>query len=106
MYAQPFLFTLDYLLTLPQNCEAYRLQGDEQGWQLVGSFESKGRPGLEGQREESALNMFKQMDLKGKVRDDTQLQTVHQNTISTVRVFKESGGKVEKFSSMQLLCYC
>ena len=55
---------------------------------------------MSGQREESALNMFKQMDLKGKVRADTQLKTVHQNTISTVRTFEEAGGgKVRKFSS-------
>lgn len=52
-----------------------------------------------GQREESALNMFRQMDLKGKSKDDTQLKTVHQNTIATVRAYEESGGSVGKFSS-------
>lgn len=50
-------------------------------------------------REESALNMFRQMDLKGKAKDDTQLKTVHQNTISTLRSYDESGGNVKKFSS-------
>ena len=65
-------------------------------------MESKGRPGLGDQREESALNMFRQMDLKGKVKDDTQLKTVHQNTISTVRVYEGAGGAVKKFSSMSL----
>ena len=49
-------------------------------------------------REESALNMFKQMDLKGKTKDDTQLKTVHQNTIATIRAFDEPGGTVRKFS--------
>ena len=53
-------------------------------------------------REESALNMFKQMDLKGKVKDDTQLKTVHQNTIATIRSYAESGGAVQKFSSEYL----
>lgn len=81
------------------DCEAYRLQGDEQEWRLVGSLESKGRPGLGEHREESALNMFRQMDLKGKVKDDTQLKTVHQNTISTVRTFAASGDRVTKFST-------
>ena len=53
-----------------------------------------------GQREESALNMFRQMDLKGKnVKDDTQLKTVHQNTISTIRAYEGSGGSIRKFSS-------
>ena len=50
------------------------------------------------EREESALNMFRQMDLKGKSKDDTQLKTVHQNTIATIRAFDESGGAVRKFS--------
>ena len=81
-----------------KDCEAYRLRGNEQGWQIVGSMESKGRPGLGEMREESALNMFRQMDLKGKSKDDTQLKTVHQNTIATIRAFEASGGTVRKFS--------
>jgi len=62
-------------------------------------IESKGRPGLGSAREESAFNMFKQMDLKGKTKDDTKLTTVHQNTIRTIREFESSGGGVSKFSS-------
>jgi actin related protein 2/3 complex subunit 1A/1B len=50
-------------------------------------------------REESALHMFRQMDLKGKVKDDTQLKTIHQNTITVIRAYEESGGRVKKFSS-------
>lgn len=62
-------------------------------------MESKGRPGLGDAREESALNMFRQMDLKGKTKDDTQLKTVHQNTITTLRTYDEADGSVKKFSS-------
>ena len=63
-------------------------------------MESKGRPGMGNVREESALNMFRQMDLKGKTKDDTQLKTIHQNTISTIRVYDDGdGGMVKKFSS-------
>ena len=65
-------------------------------------MESKGRPGLGEMHEESALNMFRQMDLKGKSKDDTQLKTVHQNTIATVRAFSEFGGVVKKLSSEYL----
>lgn len=43
--------------------------------------------------------MFRQMDLKGKTKDDTQLKTVHQNTIGTIRTYEEAGGSVRKFSS-------
>ena len=62
-------------------------------------MESKGRPGMGAAREESALNMFRQMDLKGKAKDDTQLKTVHQNTIATIRIYDETGGAIRKFSS-------
>lgn len=55
------------------------------------------------QREESALNMFRQMDLRGKAQNDTQLKTVHQNTISTLREFAGAGGTLQKFSSMLAL---
>jgi actin related protein 2/3 complex subunit 1A/1B len=82
------------------DCQAYRFRGSEAGWQIAGSLEAKGRPGLGGgEREESALNMFRQMDLKGKVKDDTQLKTVHQNTISTIRSYEQQGEAVKKFSS-------
>lgn len=49
--------------------------------------------------------MFRQMDLKGKTKDDTQLKTVHQNTISTIRAFEESGNTLRKFSSMKPSAY-
>ncbi|KAK4168560.1 putative actin-related protein 2/3 complex subunit 1A [Cladorrhinum sp. PSN259] len=81
------------------DCEAFRFKGGVNGWQLSGTVEAKSRPGLGEQREESALNMFKQMDLKGKVKDDTQLKTTHQNTITTLRPYETSGDAVTKFSS-------
>lgn len=84
------------------DCEAFRFKGGAHGWQLSGTLESKGRPGLGDAREESALNMFRQMDLKGKVKDDTQLKTVHQNTITTLRAYETSGESVKKFSSKLL----
>ena len=81
------------------DCEAYRFRGNESGWEVVGSVETKGRPGLGAAREESARDMFRQMDLRGKTKDDTQLKTTHQNTISTIRPYEASGGVVRKFST-------
>jgi actin related protein 2/3 complex subunit 1A/1B len=81
------------------DCEAFRFQGGEAGWELAGTIESKGRPGLGEQREESALNMFRQMDLRGKSKDDTQLKTVHQNTITMIRPYAASGNGLSQFSS-------
>ncbi|KAF2280870.1 structural constituent of cytoskeleton [Westerdykella ornata] len=89
----------DEIIAAGYDCQAYRLQGSEHGWQLAGSLETKGRPGAQGHREESALNMFRQMDLKGKATDDTKLDTIHQNTITNIRAFEEAGGKVTKISS-------
>jgi len=43
--------------------------------------------------------MFKQMDLKGKTKDDTQLKTVHQNTITMIRPFQSGSSGVTKFTS-------
>ncbi|KAL1981199.1 hypothetical protein VTN96DRAFT_3000 [Rasamsonia emersonii] len=87
------------IIAAGHDCEAYRLRGDENGWQLVGSMEHKKGPGAISAREESALNMFRQMDLRGQTQDDTQLNTVHQNTISIIRVYEESGGVVRKYST-------
>ncbi|OAP62175.1 hypothetical protein AYL99_04378 [Fonsecaea erecta] len=89
------------ILAAGYDCECFRFRGTEQGWELVGSVEMQKRPGMGGaMREESALNMFRQMDLKGKVKDDTQLSTTHQNTINTIRAFQGGpGGGVTKFST-------
>lgn len=81
------------------DCEAFRFRGGEAGWQLAGTLEAEARTAMGDAREESALNMFRQMDLKGKAKDDTQLKTVHQNTINTLRAYESSGGRVTKFSS-------
>ena len=89
------------MLTWSQDCEAYRLQGDEQGWQLSSSLEmTKERPGMPAaEEEESARNMFRQMDLRGRAKDDTQLKTVHQNTVTKMRSYQEAGGSLKKLSS-------
>jgi len=81
------------------DCEAYRFQGSDQGWQIVGSLEGKAKAGGAIQ-EESALNMFRQMDLRGtQAKNDSTLKTTHQNTISTIREYSGSGGTVKQFSS-------
>lgn len=62
-------------------------------------MENKSGDGAGGAREESALNMFRQMDLKGQASVDTKLKSTHQNTVNTVRVFEEASGQVRSFSS-------
>lgn len=89
------------LIAAGYDCEVLRLQGDEQGWALAGSLEAKKGSAAAEIQEESARNMFRQMDLRGKsTPDDTKLKTVHQNSISTVRVYEGGAGStVRKISS-------
>lgn len=97
---QSLLFTSeDTIIAAGHDCEAYRFQGNEGGWQLVGSLETKAAAKAGGEEEESARNMFRQMDLKGKVKDDTKLQTTHQNTVQMLRSYQEAGGQITKISS-------
>jgi len=88
----------DEIIAAGYDAEAFRFKGDAGGWSLTGTLEAKGKHGQGDAKEESALNMFRQMDLKGKVKDDTQLKTVHQNTISTIRAYETSGSRVTKLS--------
>jgi len=81
------------------DCEAFKFRGSEQGWEMTGLVEAKTRPGMGAVREESARDMFRQMDLKGKTKDDTVLNTTHQNTIATIRDFEGNPGQVRKFST-------
>ncbi|RAH46448.1 WD40 repeat domain-containing protein [Aspergillus brunneoviolaceus CBS 621.78] len=87
------------IIAAGHDCEPYRLRGGESGWQLTGTIENKTGPGAGTAREESALHMFRQMDLKGQTQADIQLKSTHQNTISTVRVYEETDGVLRKFST-------
>ncbi|KAJ5235924.1 hypothetical protein N7489_006015 [Penicillium chrysogenum] len=80
------------------DCEPFRFCGDENGWQLAGSLENKAGE-VRGAREESALNMFRQMDLKGQAQADTKLKSTHQNTVHTIRAHEEANGVVSSFST-------
>ncbi|PSK55136.1 hypothetical protein B9Z65_2525 [Elsinoe australis] len=85
------------------DCAPLRFSGSEGGWSVVGSLDPSSSSTTStlgnSQREESALNMFKQMDLKGKTKDDTQLKTVHQNTINTIRSHAGQPGSISAIST-------
>jgi len=90
--------TEDEIVAAGYDCQVYRLQGSAEGWALTGSLEERRAKGA-AVMEESARNMFKQMDLKGKSKDDSLLGTVHQNTVSTVRAYDGSSDKVSRIST-------
>ncbi|KAI5290871.1 hypothetical protein KEM54_000191, partial [Ascosphaera aggregata] len=87
------------IIAAGHECEPYRFQGSEAGWDIVGPVDANKGQGVTSAREESALNMFRQMDLRGSTKNDSQLQTVHQNTINTIRVTGEANGVVSSFST-------
>lgn len=93
----------DEIIAAGYDCEAFRFRGGETGWQLAGTVEAKGPAHVERQ-EESALQMFKQMDLKGKAKDDTQLKTVHQNTVTVIRPYQATESGVTQFSCKLKSC--
>ncbi|KAF2725464.1 actin-related protein 2/3 complex, subunit 1 [Polychaeton citri CBS 116435] len=85
------------------DCQVFRFQGDVSGWQLVGGLEKAAIDASAGDSagEESARNLFRSMDLKGRTGnvDDTKLKTVHQNSINKIRAFQDTSGKVQKIST-------
>ncbi|KAK7205686.1 WD40-repeat-containing domain protein [Myxozyma melibiosi] len=75
---------------------------DQQGWQLDHSVDDPLKVKKSSGKESSALNMFRQMDLKGtptSASEDSTLPTIHQNTITKLRAYASSGGRVTKVSS-------
>lgn len=81
------------------DCHPIVFKGNEQGWQFAKSIDDP-RESKREQRESSALNMFRAMDLKGSEETgSTELATIHQNTINTVRPYSVSGNRVVQIST-------
>lgn len=83
------------------DCEVMKFEGGESGWSMTGSLEKEGKKGEV--KEESALNMFRSMDLKGRSGggsvEDTKLRTVHQNTINSLRAYSSGNGQLGQVST-------
>lgn len=82
------------------NCNLIVFEGDESNWQETKVIETQKdlikESNVNDDEEISshqALNMFKQMDLKGRVKtgsSNKNLYTTHQNTIECIRVFSKT----------------
>lgn len=82
------------------NCHPVVFSGDESNWTQSYSIDDPEKSNVADSGEQSALKMFKQMDLKGTVSSNgSNLKTIHQNTITELRPFAVSGDSVTKFSS-------
>lgn len=82
------------------DCHPVVFQGSVDGWAQAYAVDDPNKARKGEAQESSALNMFRQMDLKGKnSSEDTNLKTIHQNSISTLRAYEGAEGNVTKFSS-------
>lgn len=88
------------------DCHPVVFKFDGQSWVEAYSMDkSNSAPkvstvGEDGEaNEQSAINMFRAMDLKGTKNSKSTLDTVHQNVITQLRVFQKQGNQVIRFSS-------
>lgn len=90
----------DQLVAAGHDCHPVVFQGSVDGWAQAYAVDDPNKARKGEAQESSALNMFRQMDLKGKnSSEDTNLKTIHQNSISTLRAYEGAEGNVTKFSS-------
>lgn len=92
------------LVVSGHNCNLIVFEGNQQGWKESYRLENQKDlihdvPASENKDEEEeisshdALNMFRQLDLKGKVNKSSSdksakaLSTIHQNTVSSIKLF-------------------
>lgn len=84
------------------DCHPVVFQGDENGWKFTSSIDDPSKAARSEAKENTALNMFRQLDLKGTVDNDsgsTSLPTIHQNAITRIRAYESNGSEVTKISS-------
>ena len=76
----------DQLVAAGHDCHPVVFEGDMGGWRQAYSVDDPNKKDTSQGAESSALNMFRQMDLKGRTSttEDTSIKTIHQNTISYV----------------------
>ncbi|KAF8584077.1 actin-like protein ARPC3 [Ramaria rubella] len=110
----------DSLVAAGHDCQPVLFQGNESGWKTVGSLDDASaskaatpatRSGGVGRLNSAAFNTFRDADTRGSrgapgspsavsAGGDTELMTVHQNTITSVRAYEfGNDGTVSKVST-------
>ncbi|EKM55281.1 uncharacterized protein PHACADRAFT_255781 [Phanerochaete carnosa HHB-10118-sp] len=108
------------LVAAGHDCQPFVFSGNEGGWQLIGTLDdpnqnktsgrsgSGGAPSPVGRLQSSAFNSFRNADSRGLSgpgapdggkSNDTELFTVHQNTITTIRPYDGAPGAVSRVST-------
>lgn len=87
------------LVTAGFDCHPFVYEGSEQGWKQTQSIDDPKNKKV-NVVEQSALNMFRQMDLKGSTEPKSNtLLTIHQNTITKVKPFQYGSNGLIRFST-------
>jgi len=107
----------DTLVAAGHDCQPIVFSGSEGGWQMVGSLDDTTAPkssggaskfgGGVGRLNSAAFNTFRNADSRGQSSPisggsgtgDTELTTLHQNTITNIRPYVSQGGQVTKVST-------
>lgn len=90
------------IIAAGHDCHPVVFEGDVSGWKYASSIDDPTKAKTHEARESTALNMFRQLDLKGTVESETggtELPTIHQNTINTIRIYSGSPENVSQISS-------
>ncbi|KAH3663363.1 hypothetical protein OGAPHI_005353 [Ogataea philodendri] len=77
------------------DCHPIVFEGGPNGWQQTSAIDDPATKKTAASESQSALNMFRQLDLKGSSDAKSgHLATVHQNTINVLRPFQQNGTDV------------
>lgn len=94
--------TENQIIAAGHDCHPVVFEGDQNGWKYSKAIDDPAKAKQHEAKESSALNMFRQLDLKGTVDSETggtELPTIHQNTINTIRAFSGPADNVKEISS-------
>ena len=109
----------DSIVAAGHDCQPYVFSGNENGWRLIGSLDdtsapksaltpSRFSPVGPGRLNSAAFNTFKNADSRGlsspgggggSSQGESELFTVHQNTITSVRPYDGQSGTITKVST-------
>lgn len=109
----------DAIVAAGHDCQPYVFLGNEGRWKLAGSLDdtsapksaltpSRFSPGGPGRLNSAAFNTFKNADSRGisgagvsggSSQGESELFTVHQNTITSVRPYEGRGGAISKVTT-------
>jgi len=104
--------TEDTVIVAGHDCQPVVFSGNESGWQIVGTLDGNvGKSGSTrsalsspvGRLNTQAFQTFRNADSRGvggaSASAETELTTVHQNTITSVRVYEGQPGAVQRVST-------